>query len=107
MLRQWLMSGPLAGQGREAVNAVDARRLVAALGVTVCLFAAGALSGQDDPPVTPFLRSPAGQAGAQRTVVPGEECPPGDGSPDRTVERSDCREAGAAGQGGWSAARAR
>jgi hypothetical protein len=90
MLWHGFMSGPLAGHGREGVNPVDARRLAAALGVTVCLFAAGALLRQDDAPVTPFLRSPAGRAEAQGTVGPGEECLPGDGSAQPTVERSEC-----------------
>jgi hypothetical protein len=107
MLWTGFMSGPLAGQGREGVNPVETRRLAAALGVTVCLFAAGALVGQDDAPVTPFLRAPASRTGAQGTVGPGEECLPGDGSAHQTVEQSDCREAGATGQGEWSAARAR
>ena len=107
MLCHGFMSGPLAGQGREGVNPVEARRLAAALGVTVCLFAAGAFLRQDDPPVTPFLRSPAGRVGAPGTVGPGEECLPGDGSAHQSVEQSDCREAGASGQGERSAARAR
>jgi hypothetical protein len=92
MLWHWCMSGQLASQGREAVDAVGSRRLVAALGVTVCLFAAGALFGQDDPPVTPFLH-PATRAAAQATVGPGEECIPGDGVAHRTGERSECSEA--------------